>query len=180
MCFTLQLLDSVNNEGMKQIKGLDERLESLQQRLLLVKQLVQDQNDMAQVSLLYFRRSTFCLAFPHFLRMLAKSRPPKASLNLNVNLNISSLCSFRRNGIVYHNLRKGQQSIYQIKLFPKKSCVFSTVDTVNTPCHHCIAQNEINQEQIMVISLSKCAIGYNNIFFQNQQLKIFFGQMGPK
>ncbi len=36
---------------MKEIKGLDERLVSLQQRLGLVQQFVQDQADMAQVNI---------------------------------------------------------------------------------------------------------------------------------
>ena len=44
------LLDSVNNVGMKEIKGLAERLVSLQQRLSMSRQIVQDQTDMAQVS----------------------------------------------------------------------------------------------------------------------------------
>ena len=35
---------------MKDIKGLDERLLSLQQRLVVAKQFVQDQADMAQVT----------------------------------------------------------------------------------------------------------------------------------
>ena len=34
---------------MKEIKGLNERLLSLKQRLSIVKQLTQDQTDMAQV-----------------------------------------------------------------------------------------------------------------------------------
>ncbi len=34
---------------MKEIKGLDERLVSLQQRLSIAQQFVQDQADMAQV-----------------------------------------------------------------------------------------------------------------------------------
>ena len=37
------------NKGMKEIKGLDDRLSSLQQRLLVAQQLVQEQADMAQV-----------------------------------------------------------------------------------------------------------------------------------
>ena len=36
--------------SMKEIKGLNERLLSLKQRLSIVEQLTQDQTDMAQVS----------------------------------------------------------------------------------------------------------------------------------
>ena len=38
---------------MKEIKGLDDRLMSLQQRLIAAKQFVQDQSDMSQVSYLF-------------------------------------------------------------------------------------------------------------------------------
>ena len=45
------LLDLANNESMKEIKGLSERLESLQHRLVMVKQIVEDQTVMAKVSI---------------------------------------------------------------------------------------------------------------------------------
>ena len=51
--FILYIQDSSDNTSMKEIKGLDERLISLQQRLILAKQFVQDQADMAQVRHLY-------------------------------------------------------------------------------------------------------------------------------
>lgn len=38
---------------MKEIKGLEERLSSLQERLVLSEQIVQDQADMAQVVHIY-------------------------------------------------------------------------------------------------------------------------------
>ena len=41
--------ESSENKSMKEIKGLDERLVSLQQRLAIAQQFVQDQADMAQV-----------------------------------------------------------------------------------------------------------------------------------
>ena len=40
----------VDNSNMKEIKGLSERLASLEHRVSIVQQLVQDQTDMAQVS----------------------------------------------------------------------------------------------------------------------------------
>ncbi len=47
----LYFSESSDNISMKEIKGLDERLVSLQQRLGLVQQFVQDQADMAQVNI---------------------------------------------------------------------------------------------------------------------------------
>ena len=44
-----EMLEMANNGGMKEIKGLEERLQSLQQRLVLVKQIVEDQTVMAKV-----------------------------------------------------------------------------------------------------------------------------------
>ena len=44
------IIESTNSVSMKEIKGLNERLLSLKQRLSIVKQLTQDQTDMAQVS----------------------------------------------------------------------------------------------------------------------------------
>lgn len=43
-----KILDSVNNVNMKEIKGLTERLASLEGRVTIMKQLIQDQADMAQ------------------------------------------------------------------------------------------------------------------------------------
>ncbi|XP_065069934.1 RB1-inducible coiled-coil protein 1-like isoform X2 [Rhopilema esculentum] len=43
-----KVLECSENKGMKEIKGLDDRLSSLQQRLLVAQQLVQEQADMAQ------------------------------------------------------------------------------------------------------------------------------------
>ena len=45
-----RLSESSDNKNMKEIKGLDERLISLQQRLAAAQQFVQDQADMAQVN----------------------------------------------------------------------------------------------------------------------------------
>ena len=56
-------IDSSVNRSMKEIKGLDERLASLQQRLIVAKQFVQDQADMAQVTKLSVFLFLFILYF---------------------------------------------------------------------------------------------------------------------
>ena len=54
------LIDTINNPNMKEVKGLEDRLYGLEQLLYGARKLVQDQADMAQVSL-YMRTYSLCL-----------------------------------------------------------------------------------------------------------------------